>query len=90
MPDNAQVIVDDISKTYFAPPYFTDNGITPPDTARYAKAVDIRGNGYHPYPECRDQGYFTQDSGPILWLLAEKVGLVEREQRWNEDGSWNW
>jgi hypothetical protein len=90
MPDNALLIVDEETKTYFAPPFFNDNAIEFPNRYRYARAGEIRGTEYEPNAKCRDQGYFCEDGGCVLWCVIERAGLVKSKSRWNNDGTWNW
>ncbi len=53
--------------------------------------AQIKGTGYKPDPDCRDQSGFTQDGRSLTGLFLEAVGLLPPlPSRWNPDGSWKW
>jgi len=89
MPPNATVIVDENEKVYFAPPFFEDNGLIIPLDYKRDIARNVRER-YKPDKTCRDQGYFVQDTGPLLWKYLKELGIIRSRKRWNEDSSWNW
>jgi hypothetical protein len=82
MPPHAKVVVDEQSRTYFAPPYFSDNRVPQPRKARIITAGEVRNYGYTPDKECRDQGYFKQELGALIWQPFRTS-----RSRWNADGS---
>ena len=85
MPPHAKVVVDDATRTYFAPPYFSDTRIDRPSGARVVTAREARDRKYTPDSGCRNKGYFTQDTGSWIWRQVSSP-----KSRWNSDGSWNW
>lgn len=89
MTPNAIVIVDENKKTYFAPPFFEDNGLDIPIGYKKDIAKNVREK-YNPDKTCRDQGYFVQDTGALFWKYLKDRGIIPNKKRWNENGSWNW
>lgn len=86
MPENAQLYVDDSTKTYIAPPCIE----TPTDFS-LATAGASRRMGYRSDSKCRDEGVFMQDDRSLTGMLLQKIGvLTPIPSRWNEDRSWNY
>lgn len=85
MPPHALVLVDDKTHTYFAPPFFSDNGVPMPADARCIPAAEAREKGYRPDDRCRGQGYFTQEHRSLLWSI-----FGSEASRWKPDGTWSW
>src|SRR5262245_55659568 len=91
MPDNAQLILDTVTPTYFAPPCLASAPL-------YVKHVGIAGSSrdaselkYQPDPACRDAGGFVQEDRSLFGLVLVAIGVLKPlPSRWNGDGSWNW
>lgn len=87
MPDNALVLMDDQSKTYFSPSCAKKEG----KTLRAATAAEARRLKYEPDKKCRDEAGFSQDARSLSGRLMERLGMLPPlPSRWNKDGSWNW
>ena len=86
MPENAQVYVNDTTKTYVAPPCIkTEKGL------RRITVGEARKLGYGPDARCRDEGAFLQDDRSLTGMLLQKIGVLRPiPSRWNKDGSWNY
>jgi len=90
MPNHAKVIVDQDTKEFFAHPYFEHNKLPLPTKPAVITAREARDQGYEPNNDCREQGFFYQDTGAWIWSWAEAANLIKRQSRWNDDGTWNW
>jgi hypothetical protein len=86
MPDHSKVCVDDVTKTYIAPPCVKES-----DGLRIVNAGEAKRLGYEPDKRCRDEGAFIQDDRSLTGLFFQKIGILRPiPSRWNEDGSWNY
>jgi hypothetical protein len=89
MPDNAILMVDKRSKTYYSPTYLRDHKI---NAANFSviRNSDLKKMGYKPDDQCRNLGYFSSDDhAAILIYQAKKIAGMNKS-RWNSDGTWNW
>ena len=86
MPNYAKVYVNDVTKTYLAPPCIKITlGL------RVITAGEARGLGYRSDRKCRDEGAFIQDDRSLTGTLLQTIGILKPiPSRWNEDGSWNY
>ena len=86
MPNSAKVYVNDVEKTYLAPPCTTT---TP--SFRAMTAGEARKLGYEPDKKCCDDGTFVQDDRSLTGMFLQTIGVLKPiPSRWNEDGSWNY
>jgi len=87
MPDNAVVLLDDQSGTYFSPACAGQEK----RTYRPATAEEARKLHYAPDKKCGDAKGFKQDTRSLSGNLMARMGMLPPlPSRWNEDGSWNW
>lgn len=86
-PDHAIVIVDAVTKSYFAPSCVSvETQLAPRITIGEARRL-----GLNPDSTCRDAGAFVQESRSLSGQLLETMQvLCPLRSRWNADGSWNW
>ncbi len=82
MPGNAVLLVNFETGEYISPPCFISEkhlGFFLP-----ARNEDIKGDKYHPEPECREAGGFYGEWQNVwtAWLFPES--------RWNDDGTWRY
>lgn len=88
MPDHAVILVDDDSRTYHGLPNANMCGSELARLTTFGKAKEL---GYEPCHVCRDDGLFVGRTCSTVRSLAEDhVGFPRGQDRWNEDGSWNW
>jgi hypothetical protein len=87
MPDNALVLLDDQTKTYFSPICATKEK----KERRASTAAEAQRLKYKPDKKCRDESGFSQDTRSLSGRLMERLGMLPPlPSRWNRDGSWNW
>jgi hypothetical protein len=87
MPDNALVLLDDQSKTYFSP----NCAKSEKKTLRAVTAAEARQLNYEPDKSCQGAAGFRQDVRSLSGNLMERLGMLPPlPSRWNRDGSWNW
>jgi hypothetical protein len=87
MPDNAMVLLDDQTRTYFSP------ACAHREKREYrpATAAEARKLNYAPDKKCQDAKGFSQDSRSLSGNLMARLGMLRPlPSRWNEDGTWNW
>lgn len=89
MPDNVILLLDPKKRSYYSPVYVRDNMIEASSLVTIRNG-DLKGKGYEPDPNCRDQGCFSsEDFSPIfVYKVKEMLGL--NKSRWNPDGTWKW
>jgi hypothetical protein len=97
MPQHAYVLV--LGGEYYAPPYFMEYGYDDPEgielfannnSFTLHKYEDIIGI-YKPNLNCRDAGFFIQESRSLSGYFLEKLGvLTPFESRWSKNGGWNY
>ncbi len=88
MPDNALVLLDDQSKTYFSPSCAKKSG---EKSLRAATAAEARRLKYEPDKNCQGAAGFRQDRRSMSGNLLERLGMLPPlPSRWNPDGTWNW
>ena len=88
IPGHALVIVDAVSKTYYAPICLESIDRRSQSVVSCEKAKDL---GFSPDPECREIGAFVQEGRSLSGSLLEKLGLLDPiESRWNDDGTWRY
>lgn len=85
-PDHASVLVDDRTRTYYAP---FEEFVTGKSGLRWSTIGQARELNYSPDGKSRDAGAFTQSYSLFRYIL-DRVGIMQIRSRWNEDGSWNW
>ncbi len=87
MPDNALVLLDDQSKTYFSPRCAKKEE----KPLRSATAAEARQLKYEPDQSCQGAAGFRQDGRSMSGNLLERLGMLPPlPSRWNRDGTWNW
>lgn len=86
-PENAKVYIDIDNNVFHAPQDVSDiqEEIFIESTYENAKSL-----GYKIDEECKNNGYFTQENGNLISVLLKKVGIIKQNNRWNEDGTWNY
>lgn len=88
MPDNAKLYVDNTKKIYYSPIYLRDNLISE-NKLRLTTVKEVRSKNYNPDTDCRDQGYFVQNSESLTRSLLEKIGILSKQKdRWDSEGNW--
>lgn len=55
-----------------------------------ATAEQARNSGYKPENACRNEGAFQGDPRTVLRQWLSDRGFFTLQERWNDDGSWNW
>lgn len=87
MPDNALVLIDDQTKTYFSPNCAAEEK----KPLRPARAAEARQLKYAPAPSCQGAAGFRQDDRSMSGTLLMRLGMLPPlPSRWNPDGTWNW
>jgi hypothetical protein len=87
MPDNAVVLLDDQTRTYFSPACAKQEQ----REYRPATAAEARKLNYAPDKKCQDAAGFTQDSRSLGGNFMARLGMLPPlPSRWNPDGTWNW
>jgi hypothetical protein len=87
MPDNAVVLLDDQTRTYFSPACAQQEK----REYRPATAAEARKLNYTPDKKCQDTAGFTQDKRSLSGNLMARLGMLPPlPSRWNPDGTWNW
>ena len=87
MPDNAVVLLDDQTQTYFSPACASQEK----RTYRPATAAEARKLNYAPDKKCGDAKGFKQDTRSLSGNLMGRLGMLPPlPSRWNPDGTWNW
>jgi hypothetical protein len=87
LPDNAVVLLDDQTHTYFSPACASQEK----REYRPATAAEARKLNFAPDKKCQAAGGFTQDKRSLSGNLMARLGMLPRlPSRWNEDGTWNW
>jgi hypothetical protein len=91
VPDHALLYVDDVTKTYIAPPWFIENKKLHYLHLRLVPAKEAHRLKYSPDAKCRDSDGFIQEGRSLTGIFFEYIGLLKPlPSRWNPDGSWNW
>ena len=90
MPKNATVLVSDKSKLYYSPKFFSDYRISAGDSLSISTAGEAKLKKYKAHKRGRDEGYFINEQGSIIWKWLDSGGILKQKHRWNPDGSWNW
>jgi hypothetical protein len=87
MPDNAVVLLDDQTRTYFSPACAKQEK----REYRPATAAEARKLNYAPDKKCQDAAGFSQDNRSLSGNFMARLGMLPPlPSRWNEDGTWNW
>lgn len=89
MPHNAKVYADDSKKVYYSPNYVADHNIK---NVRVTTAKEVLDLKYSPDNDCQtNEKYgFAQEGRSTIGKFLEKVNILSKKSRWNDDGSWNW
>lgn len=90
MPDNTKVLISKKSKLYYSPMFFYDNRISAADSLEMTTLKEARFQKYKGSKRCRDEGYFTNYQGSVVWEWLDAAGIIKQKNRWNTDGTWNW
>ena len=86
MPENAQIYLNDTTRTYSAPPCISD-----PAGLRLGTAGDAHRLQYKPDTGSKEAGAFFREGRSLSGMLLEKIGILGPvPARWNADGSWNY
>ena len=87
MPDNAVVLLDDQTRTYFSPACADREK----KDYRPATAAEARKLNYAPDKKCADAKGFKQDTRSLSGNFMTRLGMLPPlPSRWNADGTWNW
>lgn len=88
VPSNAFVVIDTEAMIYHCPPYehylYEKHGELL--KARYNEVQE----DYSLCSECKNEGCFYQINRSLTGSLLENIGILpEKQNVWNEDGTWN-
>jgi hypothetical protein len=87
LPDNAVVLLDDQTRTYFSPACASQEK----REYRPATAAEARKLNYAPDKKCEDAKGFKQDTRSLSGNLMTRLKMLPPlPSRWNPDGTWNW
>lgn len=90
MPENAIVLLSDESKLYYSPMFYSDYRINTGDSVRLSTVSEAKLKKYKADKRGRNEGYFKNEQGSIIWEWLDSGGILKQKHRWNPDGSWNW
>ena len=87
LPDNAVVLLDEQTQTYFSPACAKREK----REYRQATAAEARKLNYTADKKCQDAKGFSQDGRSLSGNLMARLGMLPPlPSRWNPDGTWNW